>query len=240
MKARKPIIIAGVVALLLVSTAGAAFAKNRNLTPPEKIAVNTSKPVVINGQSVLATNCDGSQLEPHTGFQIAPACVKTADGEVSDTAHNPQLLITDSPDSVKPGKDFTIKVSTRNLVRDRFLGAAAGGYYLETSLLTADGLQRGHFHTACRVLDQGDNVAPVPSNVPAFFVATEDGKGGAKPDTVSIKVPGKDPITGKNTFSAGQLVQCAAWAGDGSHRVPMMQFAKETPAFDAVRLKVRW
>jgi hypothetical protein len=33
-------------------------------------------------------------------------------------------------------------------------------------------------------------------------------------------------------------VQCAVWAGDGSHRVPMMQRADQTPAFDVVRITV--
>ena len=42
-------------------------------------------------------------------------------------------------------------MSTRNLIRDRFLGAAVGGYYLESSVLK-HGIQRGHFHTACRML----------------------------------------------------------------------------------------
>ena len=32
--------------------------------------------------------------------------------------------------------------------------------------------------------------------------------------------------------------QCAAWAGDGSHRAPMMQRANQTPAFDSVRIRV--
>jgi hypothetical protein len=65
--------------------------------------------------------------------------------------------------------------------------------------------------------------------VPAFFVATEDKRGGAQPDTVTIRVPGL-PQEG--------IAQCASWAGDGSHRVPMMQRANQTPPIDAVRVKV--
>jgi hypothetical protein len=34
------------------------------------------------------------------------------------------------------------------------------------------------------------------------------------------------------------LAQCAVWAGDGSHRLPMMQRANQTPAFDIVRITV--
>ena len=80
-------------------------------------------------------------------------------------------------------------MSTRNLVRDRFLGAAAGGYYLEASFLDDEGLQRGHFHTACRMLGSTDE-APDSSPAPAFFLATQDNGGGAEPDTVTITVPG--------------------------------------------------
>ena len=74
------------------------------------------------------------------------------------------------------------------------------------------------------------SAAPDPAPVPAFFVATEDGKGGAQPDTVTVRVLGL-PQQG--------IAQCAAWAGDGSHRVPMMQRANQIPAFDAVRIIVR-
>lgn len=185
---------------------------------------------------VLATDCSQSALPPHDGFQDAPACSSAVFGEISDAAKNPSLLIVDSPDKIYEGEDFTIKVSTRNLIRDRFLGAAAGGYYLETSLLNEDGLQRGHFHTSCRALGS-DEEAPNPDVVPEFFQATEDGGGSAEPDVVEIKVPGKDE-DGNATFKDGQLVQCASWAGDGSHRIPMMERANETPAFDAVRIKV--
>jgi hypothetical protein len=175
----------------------------------------------------LPVACENSDLPPHTGFEIGPACVATAFGEVAAAEDNPQLLITEAPDEVTVGQAFTIKVSTRNLVRDRFLPAAEGGYYVEPSTLNGNGLVRGHFHTACRVL--GDiGRAPEPERQ-AVFVATEDGGGGTAPDTVTVKIPG--------LAAAGQA-QCATWAGDGSHRMPMMQFANQIPAFDAVRLTV--
>ena len=66
--------------------------------------------------------------------------------------------------------------------------------------------------------------------MPAFFVATEDSKGGRRADTVTVEIPGL-PQTG--------TAQCAVWAGDESHRIPMMQRANQTPAFDAVRIRVR-
>jgi hypothetical protein len=130
---------------------------------------------------------------------------------------------------VKADEEFTITVSTRNLVRDRFLGAAAGGYYLESSFLNEAGIQRGHFHTACRMLESTDE-APDAAPDPEFFLATQDNQGGEDADFVDITVSGMP--------NAG-TAQCAVWAGDGSHRVPMMQRANQTPAFDVVRITVQ-
>jgi hypothetical protein len=176
----------------------------------------------------LADVCAQSDLPPHTGFQAGPACVCLPFGELGAPEDNPQLLITRAPDEVAVGQAFTLQVSTRNLVRDRFLPAAEGGYYVEPSSLTEDGLVRGHVHTACRVLGSTD-VAPRPDRQ-AVFVATVDGAGGATPDTVTVRIPGL-PAAGE--------AQCATWAGDGSHRMPMMAFANQVPAFDAVRITVR-
>ena len=181
-----------------------------------------------NGLDVLGTDCSNSKLPPHDGFQLAPRCVSTAFGEVASEDKSPSLLITKAPDTVKAGEKFTLSVSTRNLIRDRFLGADAGGYYKESSFLNADGIQRGHFHTACRMLDSVDT-APDAAPDPDFFLATQDNGGGAAPDTVQITVTGM-PRAG--------TAQCAVWAGDGSHRIPMMQRANQTPAFDAVRIEV--
>jgi hypothetical protein len=177
---------------------------------------------------ILGNTCEGTALAAHTGFQDGNRCVSTEFGEVGTADKNPSLLITSAPESVQVNEFFDITVSTRNLVRDRFLKAADGGYYKESSFLTAEGLVRGHFHTACRML-AATNEAPDPAPVPAFFVATEDGKGGADPDTVTIRVLGL-PQAG--------IAQCAAWAGDGSHRIPMMQRANQIPAFDSVRIQV--
>ena len=179
------------------------------------------------GQAI-ADVCGQSDLPAHTGFQVGPACVSTPFGELGAPEDNPQLLITEAPEEVAVGQAFTLEVSTRNLVRDRFLPAAEGGYYVEPSTLTEDGLVRGHVHTACRVLGDTDT-APRPERQ-AVFVATEDGGGGARPDTVTVRIPGL-PAAGE--------AQCATWAGDGSHRMPMMVFANQVPAFDAVRITVR-
>ncbi|WP_406069857.1 hypothetical protein [Micromonospora sp. NBC_01638] len=180
------------------------------------------------GLGVLANNCDESQLQRHDGFQIGNRCVSTEFGEVGAAANNPSLLITQFPQQVGQNQAFTLRVSTRNLIRDRFLAAGQGGYYVESSLLNAQGLVRGHFHTACRMLDSL-TAPPEPQEVPAFFVATEDGRGGAEPDEVTIQIPGL-PESG--------TAQCSVWAGDGSHRLPMMERANQTPAFDSVRITV--
>ncbi|MDG4810223.1 hypothetical protein O7634_26010 [Micromonospora sp. WMMD1120] len=180
------------------------------------------------GLGVLANDCDESRLQPHDGFQNGNRCVSTEFGEVGAAANNPSLLITQFPEQVGQNQPFTLRVSTRNLVRDRFLPAGQGGYYVESSLLNDQGLVRGHFHTACRMLDSL-TAPPEPQEVPAFFVATEDGRGSAQPDEVTIQVPGL-PESG--------TAQCSVWAGDGSHRLPMMERANQTPAFDSVRIDV--
>ena len=183
---------------------------------------------VVNGQVILTDTCIDSRLAPHTGFQEGSKCVSTEFGEVGEAKDNPTLLITEAPRAVAPNTPFSLTISTRNLIRDRFLAAGKGGYYVESSVLK-DGLVRGHFHSACRMLTSNRN-APDPAPVPAFFVATEDGNGGATPDTVTVTVPG--------LTQRGQA-QCAVWAGDGSHRIPMMARANQVPAFDAIRLTVR-
>ena len=183
---------------------------------------------VVNGQVILTDTCVDSNLPAHDGFQKGDRCVSTEFGEVSSAANNTSLLITQAPRTVNVNTPFTLKVSTRNLIRDRFLAAGKGGYYVESSVLQ-NGIERGHFHTACRMLTSTKE-APAPEPVPAFFVATEDGKGAAEPDEVTIQVPGL-PSAGK--------AQCASWAGDGSHRIPMMERANQTPAFDTVRIRVR-
>jgi hypothetical protein len=177
---------------------------------------------------ILGNNCDKSRLQAHDGFQNGSRCVSTAFGEVGDQSKNPTLLIVRAPLRVRVGEAFTIQVATRNLVRDRFLAAGKGGYYLESSFLTADGLVRGHFHNACRML-ASTRSAPDPAPVPAFFVATEDGGGDANSSTLTINVAGM-PSPG--------VAQCASWAGDGSHRIPMMARANQIPAFDSVRIIV--
>ncbi|WP_430783011.1 hypothetical protein [Actinoplanes sp. G11-F43] len=181
-----------------------------------------------NNLGILTNTCETSGLEPHTGFQLGNKCVSTEFGEVGAAANNATLLITRAPTQVRRNQAFTLQISTRNLIRDRFLAAGQGGYYVESSVLQ-NGLVRGHFHTACRILDS-TRQAPAPEPVPAFFVATEDSRGNATPDTVAIQVPG---LAQSGTF------QCSAWAGDGSHRIPMMERANQTPALDSVRIRVR-
>jgi len=204
------------------------------VAPPVSTTIETPTNGPLNGNNgleVLGRDCTASELPPHSGFQDTVAkCVSTSMGEVAAQEQLPSLLITEAPTEVGVGQPFMLKVATRNLVRDRFLGAAAGGYYLESSFLNGEGLQRGHFHTACRILPNTDE-APDSSGVPAFFLATQDNGGGRGSDTVSIEVPAT------STATAGTM-QCTSWAGDGSHRTPMMSKANQTPAIDSVRIQI--
>ncbi len=183
------------------------------------------------------TNCANSDLDLHDGFQEAPACVQTNFGEVAVQNRNPSVLIVDIPRRVRSGESFAITVSSRNLSRTRFLAAGQGGYYAEGAQLNAEGITEGHAHVACRVLP-ARNVAPDPDPVPAFFQAVEDDRGGVAPDTFTVNVPGRNAQNAA-TFPPGADVQCSVWAGDGSHRTPMMQRANQTPAFDVARVEVR-
>lgn len=197
---------------------------SRVAVPPGGAAGNN------NTLQILGRDCTNSQLALHNGLQDGPRCVQTMMGEVPEQAKGASLLITRHPNFVRVNQAFSFTVSTRNLKRDRFLGAAAGGYYLESGFLTADGIVRGHFHSACQLL-QSTSAAPTPDRA-QFFVATEDGGGSTTPDSVVINVQA-------NTLSAPGTYRCASWAGDGSHRIPMMQFANQTPAFDTFRLVVQ-
>ncbi len=178
----------------------------------------------------LARDCEQTEHAIHTGFQTPEnACVETAFGDQSEQNKNPTLIIVDAPEKIRANQPLTLEVSTRNLVRDRFLPAAQGGYYLESAQLDENGLTRGHFHTSCHPLNR-EAGAPEPVRQP-IFQATEDGGGGEDPDTVTV------------TFENGLPEQgdwrCVAWAGDGSHRTPMMAFANQIPAIDAVVVEVR-
>lgn len=205
------------------AVAGGVADASRAGAPRVPIAHNHGAP----GVTPLARDCGQSQLDEHDGFQEAPTCVTTEMGEVAAQQRNPSVLITDAPRAVRVGQNVEFKVSSRNLVRDRFLAAGQGGYYLESGLLNDAGLTRGHLHAACRIVGDG-NAAPPPDRQ-ASFVAIEDGRGGAAPDTVNAVVP---------ALNQAGVAQCAVWAGDGSHRMPMMQFANQIPAFDTFRLRV--
>ena len=54
------------------------------------------------------------------------------------------------------------------------------------------------------------------------------------PESRSTKT---QPIDVPGIGETGEL-QCTSWAGDGSHRTPMMTKANETPAIDSVRITV--
>ena len=226
------------------STSTAPTDPNAPVTDPSATDTTTAPPVAAgvstvgaggkdgknNGLAVQGRDCatgTNAKLPVHDGFQDPGAtCVQTQMGAVAAKGKLPSLLITEAPRVVGMNQAFTLKVATRNLNRNRFLGAKAGGYYLESSFLDGGGIQEGHFHTACRLLPT-TNSAPDSSVDPAFFLATEDGKSDTAPVTIPVPAIGKPGI-----------LQCSSWAGDGSHRTPMMTQANETPAFDSVRIFV--
>ncbi len=208
--------------------------RNRNCTPTSGGASPSSTTTAPPQEPLepLAQDCSNSNLEPHDGFQNGNRCVSTSHGEVPSAENAPSVLFVGAPRFVRATQAFTLQVSSRNIKRDRFLAAGRGGYYLESSLLVSEGpdagIVRGHLHTACERL-ASLNQAPDRNPVPAFFVATEDGGGGKRADTVTINVPG---------LAAG-IYSCGVWAGDGGHRTPMAQRANQRTAFDAIRIIIR-
>jgi hypothetical protein len=174
-------------------------------------------------------SCDNSNLPIHDGFQNGGRCVATDRGEVPTAENAPSLLIVSVPLRVRVNQPFQIRISTRNVVRDFFLPAATGGYYVTRSFLNEEGIIHGHVHTAIRPLTTTRS-APDAAPVPTFFKATEDGLGGKTPDTFIVDVPAGIATPG--------LYQITSWVGDASHALPMAQRANQTPAVDSVRIIV--
>ena len=129
--------------------------------------------------------CTNSALDEHDGFQNGNRCVAVHRGEVPLAENSPSLLIVSSPLRVRVNQPFEIRISTRNLVRDFFQPAAQGGYYNNRSFLNEEGIVHGHVHTSVRLLNSS-RTAPDPAPVPAFFVATEDGRGSRTPDAFAV------------------------------------------------------
>ena len=203
-----------------------------NCTPtsPASSSASPSSSSTTPPLDIQATSCSESRLEGHTGFQEdARRCVSTDHGEVGELSKNPTALIVQFPeDGVRVGQPFQVVISTRNIIRDRFLAAAQGGYYAEMDQLAANGLAHGHAHFACNVLPN-TNEAPAPRRS-QFFVAIEDEAGSETPDRITVNVTGL-PTAG--------TASCNLWLGASSHRLPMMAFANSVPGFDAVRFEVR-
>lgn len=201
-----------------------------NCTTPATASASPSSSSTTPPLDIQATSCEESNKQRHTGFQEdAERCVATDHGEVGQLSRNPTALIVQFPQGgVRVGEAFQVVISTRNIIRDRFLAAAQGGYYAEMDQLAANGLARGHAHFACNVLPN-TNEAPAPSRS-QFFVAIEDSAGSATPDRITVNVTG---------LATAGTASCALWLGGQSHRVPMMAFANQVPGFDAVRFQVR-
>jgi hypothetical protein len=187
----------------------------------------TANPPVVQPDSP-GESCDNSDLPLHDGFQNGNRCVSTDRGEVPLAENAPSLLIVSSPFRVRVNQPFEIRISTRNLIRDFFLPAGAGGYFKTRDFLNEEGITHGHAHTSIIPLSTTRS-APDVSPVPVFFLATEDGKGGKTPDTFVVRVPG---------IATPGLYKITSWCGAASHAVPMAQRANQTPCVDSVRLVV--
>ena len=194
------------------STVRPAATRSPTCTPTS----SGEQPVASPRQHHAAARDSGDRLlrEPAAGARRFPGrqpLREHRDGEVGELAKNPTALIVEFPeDGVRVNTPFTVTISTRNIIRDRFLAAAQGGYYAETALLNAQGFARGHAHFGCRIL-ANTNEAPAPTRSD-FFVAIEDSAGSDTPDRITVNVTGL-PRAG--------TASCAVWLGDNSHRLPI-------------------
>lgn len=224
-----------VIVLSLVALLGVSFVTDDNAgageaqppaAPSEVLPQQEVPPIA--GEGVLQS-CEDSVLEPHDGSQTGSRCSSNFFGEVPSEEETAQLLITAAPETVAADEDFTLSISTRNLIRDTFLPAGDDLYYAAPGELNDDGITQGHVHMACRFLESAEE-APPSEPEPAYFVVNDDGGGGEGVDTFDVEVPALG--------QAGTL-QCTAWAGDASHRVPLQVRANQTPAIDSVRIEVQ-
>ena len=181
-----------------------------------------------NGLDVLARDCSKSKLSRTTASRRRPPASRPRSARSLRQDNDPSLLITDSPRFVRPNTAFTLKVSTRNLIRDRFLGAAVGGYYLESSVLTERHPARPLPH---RLPDAVQPAVGARSRPGARLLRGDAGQR-------RWRHPGHRDGQRRRACPTRGIAQCAVWAGDGSHRIPMMERANQTPAFDAVRILV--
>jgi hypothetical protein len=182
-------------------------------------------------------DCTGSRFQPHDGFQNENRCMDTTFGDVGTVANTPSALFVNTPTTIRVNTPFSLTVSTRNVSRSRFLGAADGGYGLESGRLNAEGAVIGHAHVACNFLPDDDEAPAVTrANVnPAgslndLFQALEDGGGGLGADVAP-------PVNFQGVTQTGTL-RCSAWVGTASHFVPVAPFADIQPAFDVIRIEV--
>src|SRR6266508_1633752 len=205
--------VIAIVTGILLGLLGAVSAQESN---------QPNDPATGDGDAPLSKDCGDSPLTVNDGFQKGNTCVAVDSGEVSDKT--PAVLITDAPEEVAAGQDFQVAISSKNVVRDRFLAAATGGYYAERSVLNPNGVQRGHSHVWVQDIGDGQSAPNADAAPLDFFKAVEDNGDGDFTLT----------ITG---LTAGNKKLCVNDA-DGSHRTAMTKAAKLAMPYDCVRLTV--
>src|SRR6266508_2950327 len=217
------VLIVAVVAGALLGVIGIVSAQEAQQPPPgQNGGAQANDPATGDGDAPLSKDCGDSPLTVNDGFQKGNTCVAVDSGEVSDKT--PAVLITDAPEEVAAGQDFQVAISSKNVVRDRFLAAATGGYYAERSVLNPNGVQRGHSHVWVQDIGDGQSAPNADAAPLDFFKAVEDNGDGDFTLT----------ITG---LTAGNKKLCVNDA-DGSHRTAMTKAAKLAMPYDCVRLTV--
>jgi hypothetical protein len=222
---RRRALVVAMVAGALLGVIGIVSAQEAQQPAPgqdQNGAVQANDPATADGLAPLSRSCDDSPLATNDGFQKGNTCVAVDSGEVSDKT--PAVLITRAPERVAAGRDFQVAISSRNVVRDRFLAAATGGYYAERSVLNPQGVQRGHSHVWVQDIGSGASAPDADAAPLDFFKAVEDNGDGDFTLTITGLTPGNKKL-------------CVNDA-DGSHRTAMTKAAKLAMPYDCVRLTV--
>ncbi len=167
---------------------------------------------------------------PHDGFQKAPACVSTAFGEVRPSRQGPVAAHHRLPAAVVRAEHRVHAQGQHQQPGARPVPRRGGRRLLPRELRAQ---RQGHPARALphRVPDavQPERPRPTPPRCPPSSWRRRT-TAAAPPRT---RCRSTSPVCRRRG-----IAQCTVWAGDGSHRIPMMERANQTPAFDSVRILV--
>ncbi|CAG8490266.1 hypothetical protein C2G38_2116372 [Gigaspora rosea] len=179
--------------------------------------------------NVCRANSD--RFEPTDGLQKRQgSCSDTVQGEIPDVDHMVSSLIVEPENGQKlpANKNFTVKISTINLITG-FFDDPATEYYKFPQVVDKDtGNIFGHSHVTIQLL-KSDNVAPDPKLF-AFFKGLND----PADDGFFFQVVGTET---NNGLPAGHYRICTMVASF-AHQPTIMPVAQRGAQDDCIRIEV--